>query len=633
MNGSSLILPDREWRRESSAELAAFLSRQFAPPAAIPMTEWWERNIYVPDGEFPGEFRLDLTPMMRWVADWLQDPTVKRIVLQGSAQSFKTRCLLNFLLWAIGENPGTAMWVNATIEAAREFYLKRLEPAIENCLPVKERFEGRTKDLIAFDSMNLLLRGTNSRVGMQGDPVKWMIFDERREWKPGAIAMLRMRTRTMTEYKEISAGTAGLEGSELDVDFREGSQTQAHFRCADCGESQPFRFGKAPSALFPNARDKGGLVAVDAEGRVVGFDNEWTKPNGVWHWERLRQAVRFQCQKCGRLYANQEKHELLKTIHPVDYNPAAPADVRSFTWNALPFLWKGCDWGLLAEMFLKAVDSARNVDGRDIEPLKTFVTETLGESWSEEQGAIEDWGFLEDRREDYEFGQVWPEETIRFMAADRQAKGGEHYWYVIRAWGRFGKSRLVSYGRCNTLSELEEVRKAHGVLTCNSMMDSGFQAPEVYRFCLATGWKAFKGSDAEYFVDPQTHARRIWQKSKVDPYMGESGGGRTMIPLYQWSNPTTKDLLAEYMQGLVGGWSVPRKVGKDYFMQVTANVRTERRDTRGRIFHVWKTIRRDDHLADCELMGLVAAVINKVAAVRGVQVTTESAASLDAKPG
>src|SRR5439155_2347588 len=103
------------------------------------------------------------------------------------------------------------------------------------------------------------------------------------------------------------------------------------------------------------------------------------------------------------------------------------------------------------------------------------------------------------RKQDYDFGDPWPEERDRFMAADRQEAGGEHYWYVIRAFGPFGQSRLVTYGRCATREQLEELRKQYNVPVANAMLDSGFKASEVYRFCLATGWKAFKGDDTEYF--------------------------------------------------------------------------------------------------------------------------------------
>lgn len=149
------------------------------------------------------------------------------------------------------------------------------------------------------------------------------------------------------------------------------------------------------------------------------------------------------------------------------------------------------------EGFLSARGAAR--DG-DIQPVKTFVNETPGEPSKDQFGEIEDFDFLPGRRGDYDFGDPWPEERVRMMAADRQASGGEHYWYVVRAFGPFGHSRLVSYGRCNSTLELEQLLQEHGVVTANAMVDSGFKASEVYRFCQSTGWKPFKGDDAEFFA-------------------------------------------------------------------------------------------------------------------------------------
>ncbi len=133
------------------------------------------------------------------------------------------------------------------------------------------------------------------------------------------------------------------------------------------------------------------------------------------------------------------------------------------------------------------------------------------------------------------------------------------------------------------------------------MIDSGFKASEGYRFCLATGWKAFKGDDAEYFLH------------KVDPFFGTRQARRLKpLALFRWSNNATKDLLAEYMMGLVGDWTLPTQIGRDYLKQVTAERREEKIDTTGRIHYFWKQVRRDNHLLDSELMILVAAVITKL---------------------
>ncbi len=61
---------------------------------------------------------------------------------------------------------------------------------------------------------------------------------------------------------------------------------------------------------------------------------------------------------------------------------------------------------------------------------------------------------------------------------------------------------------------------------------------------------------------------------------------------------------------MFGQWSLPKQTGRDYVEQMTAEVREEREDSRGRIKVLWVQKRRDNHYLDCELMIDVAAVIS-----------------------
>jgi hypothetical protein len=89
-----------------------------------------------------------------------------------------------------------------------------------------------------------------------------------------------------------------------------------------------------------------------------------------------------------------------------------------------------------------------------------------------------------------------------------------------------------------------------------------------------------------------------------------NGRVRRHLPLFQWSNPSIKDHLALFTHGVVGQWSIPKKTGRDYVEQMSAEVREEREDSRGRIKVLWVQKRRDNHYLDCELMIDVAAVIS-----------------------
>jgi hypothetical protein len=78
--------------------------------------------------------------------------------------------------------------------------------------------------------------------------------------------------------------------------------------------------------------------------------------------------------------------------------------------------------------------------------------------------------------------------------------------------------------------------------------------------------------------------RRVWRRLLVDPCLGSRKARvRRHLPVIQWSNPSIKDHLALFTHGVVGQWSIPRKTGRDYIEQLTAEVREKREDSRGRI--------------------------------------------------
>jgi len=80
-------------------------------------------------------------------------------------------------------------------------------------------------------------------------------------------------------------------------------------------------------------------------------------------------------------------------------NPHAPRHRVSFHWNALLPPW--VSWRSIVEEFI--TDKAALRSG-DTSPFKTFVNETLGESWEDQFGAIDDYDFLDARKQDYDFG-------------------------------------------------------------------------------------------------------------------------------------------------------------------------------------------------------------------------------------
>lgn len=563
-------------------------------PDRRPVFQWCEDHITVDDtSPFPGRWRSANSP---WIPEVLDAcVTKRRTVVKCSAQSAKTISMLNVACYAVSEDPGPALWLMAAQDEAKDFLRDRVIPTFERCRPVAEQMIAVKGMTFVFGGMSFYFTGANSKSKLQSKPIRWLFLDEIRNYPPGALAMVLKRTRAFWNAHEILLSTPDLAEDDLDIEFRAGDQRVWHAKCPKCGQFQPLKF------------------------EALKWDkDERTKPGGHYNMDAVAETIRMECIACDHVWRDtpDQRRQITREGRFIAQNPNAPSHRASFHWNAMLPPW--VPWRTIVEEFLNAV-KAVHADPPDLEPLKVFYCETLGLSWEPSLGAVDDFGFIDDRKRDYDFGAIWPEETERFMSADKQAKGGDHYWYVIRAFGKRGASRLIGYGKVNTYEELETIRDENKVPLKNAMIDSGFKASEVYRWCARTGWKPFKGDNADYYLhtllDPKTNqaatVRRLWQKATVDPHIGMARPGMVsrQLTLYRFAGDTTKDFLTEFMQGAIGEWTLPSTVGADYVRQLTAERRISREDTRGRTVYEWRQMHPDNHLLDCECMILVAAVI------------------------
>lgn len=569
---------------------------------------WCEDHLVVDDtSPLPGRWRSDNSP---WVREVMEEAVKRRrVAVKCSAQSAKTQTVLGLACYAISEDPGPALWVMAAKDEAKDFLRDRVLPTFHNCRPVRSMHLGNDGLTMSFASMPFYFTGAGSKSKLQSKPIRWLFLDEVRNYPDGALEMALKRTRSFWNAHEFIISTPDMVNDDVDMEFKAGDQRSFHIECPGCGGWVPYTFDG-----------------------LKWDDNETTRPGGKWHFDALADTIRFECPQCHHAWPDMPhiRRGLAKGGKFFAKNPNAPKSRVSFEWEAVLPPW--VPWRSIVEEYLNALKAAR-ADPPDLEPLKSFYNETRGLSWESALGIVDSFEFLDARKQDYDFNDPWPEEVTRFMAADKQAKGGDHYWWVVRAFGKHGKSRLISYGRANTYDDLEQVRKDYGVKLVNAMIDTGYRASEVYRFCQKLGWKAFKGDNTDAYThtipDPQNPSktrvvRRIWMRSHVDPAFGTRMQGKVhLIPLYRFSGESTKDFHAEFMRGLVGDWTLPAGVGPDYLQQVTAEVRIAVEDTKGRIRYEWRQTRPDNHLLDCELMILIAAVISKL--VQGGTVRTPKA--------
>lgn len=628
-------MTDAEWLKVCDAQIA----KDFAPPSNLPIWKWWEANIQLGnDSPIQGRYSTDLTPQTRWLGDAVQDPYCRRVTGMLSAQSSKTQAGINTLMWCICEAPGTAMWVAASKESAEEFGQKRLYPALRRCEKTSALLPGdrnkQSKRLIQLDSMNLMMRGANSRIGLQSDPVRYIFCDERREWKPGRMDMLRKRTTTFHNSLEFSMGTPGAMDDELHIDYMEGTQTMAHFRCPHCSHSQPFRFSRLATVLHPQPRECGG---------IVWDKNDVTKPGGKYNFDQLRKTVRYQCEnpKCGHLFHNADKYRLISTIHPHDYNQTPQRQSRSFNWNQLCMPWAQCDWQEIAVRFIRAQKQFRKGNQ---EPFIEVITEDLGEPWDEptffrtETIVLDGQGYTITGA-DLAPGKFWTEEKTRFLSVDVQL---DHMWAVCRAFASTGESRLVAARRLDTWADVRSMQTGLGVEDARTVVDRKYRTDEVDEHVAYYGWWGTMGSDSRGF----SHYKAALNRKIVLPYSPPAGGKyfeftktepgktektvvRSRARWFTWSNPTIKTHLWRLQQGRGLYWGVPTDAPKHYVDQIQGERLKEKLMPDGKRIWKWTEVGRVGcHSRDCECMILTCAIIDQLLASGSVadEVSGEPAA-------
>lgn len=575
---------------------------------------WVEENIYLAgDAELKGAVSFDLLPMVRFFLRACQRAGVRTVVLICSAQSAKTQSVQFYLIWKIKNSPGPTIWYIDTSESARLFSQTRLWNDLHGCDLIAEELPKNRHmkkwSLMQLTSMNLYVLGANAKRNRERISAETVLCDERRNYPKGAMASIRNRYKTFRNSKEISFTTAGAQFDEVHQAFLFGSQTFFHWACLSCGHRQPFRFGRGKTTMFPTERACGG---------VIWEDNRLTHPSEhVWNIAEVRKTVRYECENpaCKRHYYTHEKPALLATMTEennwgaVQTNLLASPENISVYWNELYMPWPDASFESVATKFLQAQVSLKRAHNN--EPMKVFVTETLGEPWKEETKTFEPSAVLKCRG-DYALGEAWLERDAKILTVDVQ-RG--HLIYVIRQWKAGGASRLLNCGRILDFEELEKLREREGIPSEVTWIDSAHDTQKVYEACLRYGWIALLGDDARDFhrleyderEKKNVPIRSYWKSVDIDPSVGKKSGTIT-IRRFSWCNDHYKTMLYQDFIPQRDGrtWLLPRNISPEYVEQLSCTELQEITESDGSITRKWIELDRHD-FADGELMQLVVA--------------------------
>jgi phage terminase large subunit GpA-like protein len=546
--------------------------------------QWAEDNVWVDKtSAFPGRYRSSTAPWTKELMEVFADNEVREVSVMCSAQSGKTQALMVLLAWAIAEDPGPAMWVLAAQDEAEDFMQTRLLPTLMECPSIRRMMprerSGKRKGTIDFASMPLMVRGAGSPSKLQSVPIRWLILDEVRNYPAGALELVKKRVRAQWNSKIVQISTPDRENDAVHQAFLDGDQRKFLWKCVRCSEPWSPKWE----------------------------DFEWEEsdrtrtPEGKWLFEPLAETIRLKCPSCGHGHTDDPvtRRQLVESGEWSAQNAIAPRHKVSFTWSSIVPPW--VRWRDIVEEFLI---SKKQLDYGNPIPMQTWKAETMGEPWvdSLKEKMVD---FLTAMQgSDYELKQTTGGRV--FLTADVQMVG---VWFVVREWFIGGDSRLIDFGQVNEIDDLATIAERYNVNGSDVLIDSGFNTQAVYAAVIKHGgrWKATKGHDSTGYMVNNVRQPFMW--SRVDAMVGR--GEKKHLMLIVFSNPLLKDALAHLMSGAGPKWEFSRKAGDLYLAQVTAERREERTDGRGAVSYVWRRIRKDNHLFDCEVLQLLAALATK----------------------
>lgn len=444
------------------------LSSGLRPPPEMTISQWAEENRILSGAASsePGRWRNARTPYLVEIMDELspQSPATDVVFMKGS-QIGGTEVLINTALYYIKHCPSPIGQFQTTEQTAKRFLKQRENPAF-SAMKIDDLFYGDEIYLKEFPGGALITGWSNSPSNLRSMPIRIALCDEISEWAKDCggqgdpCELIKRRTTNFPRKKRFWNSTPGIEG--------------------ECNITEKFRLGDQRFYQVPCP--------------ACGVLHKWVWGNMVWDRDKdgnhLPSTARIKCPHCGHEYGEHRKTELMS--HGVwvaeNNNGAYP----SFHINALysPLGWYS--WASAVQDFLEAQG--------DVNKMKSFTNNILGEAWSLDGGKVIDPNGLITRCEDYE-AEV-PNGVVVLTAGvdvqdDRLEVEVVGWGKGLENWGITNKILVGDPSKPAVWDALDAVLTAsyentnnESLYVASCLIDSGgHHTDDVYRFTSRREWR------------------------------------------------------------------------------------------------------------------------------------------------
>ena len=549
------------------------------PPEELTVSEWAGKYRFLDErsSSMPGKWKNEMTPYLVGIMDEFNNYQTEKIVFCKCTQLGGTEALNNMICFSVAQDPAPMMIVYPTSELADSVVEQRIKPMLKASKETKKHFKEKnsSKKELQFDNMYISIVGSNSPSELASRPIRYLFLDEvdkypnesKKEADPISLAV--ERTKTFNNRKIYMCSTPTTRTGHI-WEEKEKADIEKHYfvPCPHCGELIELKFSQI---RWPDDNEK--LSAADKA-----------------------EFAQYICQECGSTINDSDKMEMLQKgeWRTVKENTKFTKTV-AFWINTLysPFT----RFSQIAKAYLIAKD--------DTEALHNFTNSWLAEPWEDTKLKTNAETVMERQTDLPEF--VVPEWT-RLLTAGVDVQETSLY-YIIRAWGEYLTSQLITRGQVTSFRDIERVMNLEYMkpdstvkLVDLCLIDSGDQTDEVYDFAAMNSEWCLPSKGTSYMVN-------YFKLSSVNKTSSKAYG----MTLALVDGGKYKDMIAGRMkrENGTGSWMVFDGIDLEYCTQVTAEHKITEKGGGGKLRTRWvqKTSHADNHYLDCEVYGMAAADI------------------------
>ena len=216
------------------------------PPPSMPLAEWCEANIQIPQTASATPGRMRLWKFQEGIANAMTDPAINEIVIQKSARVGFSQLLMGFIAHTVATNPCPILVTQPTQDDSRAFSvdteaLFEASPALRGLISDGADESGRSTMMRRlFGGGSLEFLSASSPRSFRRKLGKVVIADEIAAYEMTAegsvLDLLRMRSQTYRDRTLVFGGTPIFKGDAVCALYEDSDQRVFEVRCVECDD-------------------------------------------------------------------------------------------------------------------------------------------------------------------------------------------------------------------------------------------------------------------------------------------------------------------------------------------------------------------------------------------------------------